>query len=131
MSSTKYIECGNCGCVFDPKIEDLDLYWMDGPYVDCPNCGSYNHAEMQAIYRCDDCGKLSRKDESCDHKGGNDYAGDCETCHICGGFVLARTSNYKDTRKGFIHLYCEYRKEKAFTRNLINENDELKNEASD
>lgn len=39
------LECGNCGRVFE--VTSDNIYWMDGPYADCPKCGAYNHTEMQ------------------------------------------------------------------------------------
>ena len=37
--------CGNCGHVFE--VDSNNIYWMEGPYADCPECGAYNHTEMQ------------------------------------------------------------------------------------
>ena len=39
------LTCGNCG--HDFEVNSDNIYWMDGPYADCPECGAYNHTEIQ------------------------------------------------------------------------------------
>lgn len=34
------VTCHNCGKEFD--MNDVEIYWEEGPYVDCPHCGYLN-----------------------------------------------------------------------------------------
>ena len=113
MTRIKVIECGNCGCVFDPGKEDLHLYWMEGSYVDCPNCEAYNHTELQAVYKCDECGRVSKEDEQCNHQDVDVY----ERCHLCHGLIDIDFPTYKIVGKGWIHAYCKGKKERELRKN--------------